>query len=334
MEVGAPARAQERDAAAEVPRHGLRSVLADYFTMTKPRVQSLLLLTTVTTMYVAGDPSPGLVLLTCLGGALSAGGPRRSTTTSTATSTRSCAGRPRALCPRAAWPRGPRSRTASPWASPRSRCSSCGSTFWRRCSRSSACSGMWACTPSGSSADASEHRHRRRRGGGAAAGRVGHGHRLPRLERAVPVRDRLLLDASALLGAVAADEGRVRARGVRCSPSCAGRPRRGRGSSSTPACSWPSPSCRSLAGSSARSTPWPPASWGGRAGALGALAPARGPAIGPAAVPLLARLPRPALRGDGARRSALESRADAVRSHRVPTRVEFRGQLLADTAQP
>jgi protoheme IX farnesyltransferase len=37
-------------------------------------VQSLLLFTTVTTMYVAGDPSLGLVFLTCLGGALSAGG--------------------------------------------------------------------------------------------------------------------------------------------------------------------------------------------------------------------------------------------------------------------
>jgi protoheme IX farnesyltransferase len=37
-------------------------------------VQSLLIFTTVTTMYVAGDPSLGLVLLTCLGGALSAGG--------------------------------------------------------------------------------------------------------------------------------------------------------------------------------------------------------------------------------------------------------------------
>ena len=37
-------------------------------------MQSLLLLTTVTTMYVAGDPSLGLVFLTCLGGALSAGG--------------------------------------------------------------------------------------------------------------------------------------------------------------------------------------------------------------------------------------------------------------------
>ena len=46
----------------------------DYLTLTKPKVQSLLLFTTVTTMYVAGDPSIGLVLLTCLGGALSAGG--------------------------------------------------------------------------------------------------------------------------------------------------------------------------------------------------------------------------------------------------------------------
>jgi protoheme IX farnesyltransferase len=50
------------------------TVLRDYITLTKPTVQSLLLLTTVTTMYVAGDPSLGLVFLTCLGGALSAGG--------------------------------------------------------------------------------------------------------------------------------------------------------------------------------------------------------------------------------------------------------------------
>ena len=42
--------------------------------MTKPKVQSLLLFTTITTMYVAGDPSVGLVALTCLGGYLSAGG--------------------------------------------------------------------------------------------------------------------------------------------------------------------------------------------------------------------------------------------------------------------
>ncbi|HEY5052358.1 MAG TPA: heme o synthase [Solirubrobacterales bacterium] len=50
------------------------TVLRDYVTLTKPKVQSLLLLTTITTMYVAGDPSLGLVFLTCLGGSLSAGG--------------------------------------------------------------------------------------------------------------------------------------------------------------------------------------------------------------------------------------------------------------------
>jgi protoheme IX farnesyltransferase len=51
-----------------------RTLLGDYLTLTKPKVQSLLLATTVTTMYVAGDPAPGRVLLTCLGGYLSAGG--------------------------------------------------------------------------------------------------------------------------------------------------------------------------------------------------------------------------------------------------------------------
>jgi protoheme IX farnesyltransferase len=53
---------------------GLRQVVGDYVEMTKPKVQSLLLFTTVTTMYVAGDPSLSLVVLTCLGGYLSAGG--------------------------------------------------------------------------------------------------------------------------------------------------------------------------------------------------------------------------------------------------------------------
>ncbi|HXA54784.1 MAG TPA: heme o synthase, partial [Solirubrobacteraceae bacterium] len=46
----------------------------DYLELTKPKVQSLLLLTTIATMYVAGDPSLLLVALTCLGGYLSAGG--------------------------------------------------------------------------------------------------------------------------------------------------------------------------------------------------------------------------------------------------------------------
>ena len=59
---------------AVAARSAWRTAVADYFEMCKPKVQSLLLFTTVTTMYVAGDPSLGLVLLTCLGGALSAGG--------------------------------------------------------------------------------------------------------------------------------------------------------------------------------------------------------------------------------------------------------------------
>jgi protoheme IX farnesyltransferase len=55
-------------------RPAVPAVVRDYLTLTKPKVQSLLLFTTVTTMYAAGDPSLGLVFLTCLGGALSAGG--------------------------------------------------------------------------------------------------------------------------------------------------------------------------------------------------------------------------------------------------------------------
>jgi protoheme IX farnesyltransferase len=53
---------------------GARQLAADYFELTKPKVQSLLLLTTVTTMEVAGSPSFSTVALTCLGGYLSAGG--------------------------------------------------------------------------------------------------------------------------------------------------------------------------------------------------------------------------------------------------------------------
>jgi protoheme IX farnesyltransferase len=49
-------------------------VVADYVELTKPKVQSLLLFTTIATMYIAGDPSVALVALTCLGGYLSAGG--------------------------------------------------------------------------------------------------------------------------------------------------------------------------------------------------------------------------------------------------------------------
>jgi heme o synthase len=51
-----------------------RQLLADYVDLTKPKVQSLLLLTTVTTMEVAGSPPVSRVILTCVGGYLSAGG--------------------------------------------------------------------------------------------------------------------------------------------------------------------------------------------------------------------------------------------------------------------
>ena len=60
--------------AASARAYSWRAVVSDYAEMTKPKVQSLLLFTTIATMYVAGDPSLGLVALTCLGGALSAGG--------------------------------------------------------------------------------------------------------------------------------------------------------------------------------------------------------------------------------------------------------------------
>jgi heme o synthase len=53
---------------------GARQLVSDYLELTKPKVQSLLLLTTVTTMEVAGDPSVSKIGLTCLGGYLSAGG--------------------------------------------------------------------------------------------------------------------------------------------------------------------------------------------------------------------------------------------------------------------
>ena len=52
----------------------IRQLIADYVDLTKPKVQSLLLFTTVMTMEVAGDPSVSRVALTCAGGYLSAGG--------------------------------------------------------------------------------------------------------------------------------------------------------------------------------------------------------------------------------------------------------------------
>ena len=51
-----------------------RRLVSDYVELTKPKVQSLLLFTTVATMEVAGNPSVGRIALTCVGGYLSAGG--------------------------------------------------------------------------------------------------------------------------------------------------------------------------------------------------------------------------------------------------------------------
>ena len=52
-----------------------RNTLArDMVTLTKPRIISLLLLTTIAPMYVAGTPSLGLILIVALGGYLMAGG--------------------------------------------------------------------------------------------------------------------------------------------------------------------------------------------------------------------------------------------------------------------
>ena len=51
-----------------------RQVVRDYVALTKPRVQSLLLFTTVCAMFIAGSPTIALVVATLIGGALSAGG--------------------------------------------------------------------------------------------------------------------------------------------------------------------------------------------------------------------------------------------------------------------
>src|SRR5438874_8955300 len=61
-------------ATALAPRPAAATVVADYVTLTKPKVQSLLLLTTVASMEIAGTPSLALIAATCLGGYMSAGG--------------------------------------------------------------------------------------------------------------------------------------------------------------------------------------------------------------------------------------------------------------------
>src|SRR4051812_10991365 len=67
-------RATTAPAATALPGSRARQLAGDLLALTKPKVQSLLLLTTVTTMLVAGSPSFWLILATCIGGYLSAGG--------------------------------------------------------------------------------------------------------------------------------------------------------------------------------------------------------------------------------------------------------------------
>ena len=68
---GLPAAAP---ASAPAALAGVRQTVADYFELTKPKVQTLLLFTTVATMEIAGNPPASRIALTCLGGYLSAGG--------------------------------------------------------------------------------------------------------------------------------------------------------------------------------------------------------------------------------------------------------------------
>jgi protoheme IX farnesyltransferase len=66
--------ATARIGSGPAPRSRTHQLVADYVELTKPKVQSLLLFTTVATMEVAGNPSAGRIALTCIGGYLSAGG--------------------------------------------------------------------------------------------------------------------------------------------------------------------------------------------------------------------------------------------------------------------
>ncbi|HET8626493.1 MAG TPA: heme o synthase [Thermomicrobiales bacterium] len=75
IETASPEGLVERDLRTADPGKW-RSLLADYLTMTKPRIISLLLVTTFGAMMIAdkGFPHPGIVLWTLIGGALSSGG--------------------------------------------------------------------------------------------------------------------------------------------------------------------------------------------------------------------------------------------------------------------
>ena len=196
-----------------------------------------------------------LILLTCLGGYLSRRRARaRSTTGTTATSTRRWRARPTGRCRAGAWRPARRWRSASCCAAlslvelslfvnplTAALLSFSGFlgyvfvyTIWlkRRTPQNIVIGGAAGAVPP-------------LVGWAAVRGTVGG-------TAVLPVRDRVLLDAAALLGAVAADEGRVR-EGRRA--DAAGRPRRGRDAPPDPAlhacCSTRSRSCPSAPAASA-----------------------------------------------------------------------------------
>src|SRR3954470_5793082 len=72
--MAALARTETALARTKFALEGSTKSILDYAALTKPKVQSLLLLTTVAAMEIAGDPSLALIAATCLGGYLSAGG--------------------------------------------------------------------------------------------------------------------------------------------------------------------------------------------------------------------------------------------------------------------
>ena len=230
MAVGPPRRV-----AALRRARGVRQVVSDYVALTKPKVQSLLLLTTVTTMYVAGDPSLGLVLVT-LRRRLPVGRRRRRGQPLLRPRHRradGAHGRPAGAGGARLARGGADLRHRARRAVVRCSCRSCVNLARRRAvalAASSATSLVYTVwlkrrTPQniviGGAAGAVPPLV-----GWAAVDRRAHRH------GDLPLRDRLLLDAAALLGAVAAHEGRVRARRR---ADAAGRPRRGRDAPPDPA---------------------------------------------------------------------------------------------------
>src|SRR5207342_946385 len=170
--------------------------------------------------------------------------------------------------------------------------------------------------------DAAEHRHRRRRRCGPATGRLGGGHGRPQWHGALPLRDRLLLDAAPLLGALAADGGRVRQSRY---PDAAGRPRRGGDAAPDPPLHRPALRRHPTALLRGRVRGRVPGRLDGPRRRFHLLrrasAAQRRPALGAAHLPLLARLPGAALRLDAARPRLVEIRPWTARAQERASRL-------------